>query len=306
MKKLLLILFAALTLPSFSQSWAAPGATWYYDLSIYTFPGLLDGYERIQNIGDTVINSRQYNKLQIYREWYNPSTQTNDSYYVPQLEFTRSDSGVVYYYRDSADYVLYDFNAQPGDTWVLRNEFENSPCDTSSIIVDSISFRIINGDTLRALRTSPLNWTGITFYYPPLIEKIGGMANLFPYTMCITDIPQGNNLRCYSDSTGWTYQNPYWMFPCDDIMRVEEPIQSNSFTIISDVQSHMLTLTGTPIRVGTVIQIYNANGQLVLEKISESENSVQVNFAGVAGGIYFVTVTGEESRVSEKVWITGN
>lgn len=305
MKKLLLILFAAITFPSYSQSWAAPGATWYYDFTSWAMPMSQPGFERIQNIGDTIINSRQYNKLQIYREWYDASTQTTNSYYVPQLEFTRSDSGVVYYYRDSADYVLYDFNAQPGETWVLRNEFENTPCDTSSVVVDSISVMIINGDTLRTLRTSPLNWSGITFNYPPLVEKIGGLSNLFPYTMCITDLPQGYGLRCYMDSTGWMYQSPNWPYACDDIMSVREPVPHVPFSVIPDLQSHVLTLSGAPIRTGAVIQIYNANGQLLLEEISDSENTLQVNFAGVPGGIYFVTVNGEKSRVSERFFVSG-
>ncbi len=305
MKKLLLFLFLASAVPSMGQSWAAPGATWYYDLTIYAMPFPQYGFERIQNIGDTVINSRQYNKMQIHRQWYNQQSQTTTSYTIPQLEFTRADSGVVYYYRDSADYVLYNFNAQPGETWVLRNEFEGTPCDTSSIVVDSISFMIINGDTLRYLRTSPVNWSGITFQYPRIVEKIGSLANLFPYTMCLTDIPQGYGLRCYSDSTGWMYQSPNWPYACDDFLSIDEPVESIPFTVVPDAQTHTLTLSGAPIRVGAVIQIYNSNGQLILEEISDSEYTVQVNFAGVTGGIYFVTVTGEACRVSVPFWVRG-
>jgi hypothetical protein len=302
MKKLLLVLFVAATLPSFAQSWAAPGATWYYDFTVYAMPFPQYGYERIQNIGDTVIGSYQYNKLQIFRAWYDQQNQQVMSYTLPQLEFTRADSGVVYYYRDSADYVLYDFNAQPGETWVLRNEFEGTMCDTSSIVVDSIATVIINGDTLRVLRTSPVNWSGITFYYERMIEKIGSLANLFPYTMCVTDIPQGYGLRCYSDSTGWIYQSPNWAYACDDIMSVEEPAQEETFSIIPDMQLHKLTLTGSVIKVGAMIQVYNSNGQLVAEEISKGQGSVEINLA-VEGGVYFVTVVGEEGRVSGKVFM---
>lgn len=307
MQKALLILFLAFTIPASSQSWAAPGATWYYDFSFPTWVGPFNyGYERIQNIGDTIINTKQYNKLQIYREWYDWQTQSMDDYYVPQLEFTRSDSGIVYYYRDSAEYVLYDFNAQPGDTWVLRGEFEGLQCDTGSVVVDSISYRIINGDTLRVLRTSPINWTSISFTYQPILEKLGGFANLLPYTICLSDIPQGYGLRCYSDSTGWMYHDPNWAFACDDITSVAEPIQSNPFTVVSDVQSHLLRLSGAPIKVGAVIQIYNPNGQLVQEEICDAENRVEVSFAPQAGGIYFVVVMGEEGRVSEKFFAGAN
>lgn len=301
MKKLLLILSIAASVPSLSQSWAAPGATWHYDYIYFA----CTGYERIQNIGDTIIGGRQYNKLQIFRSWYDQSNQTYTSYTSPQLEFTRTDSGVVYYYRDSADYVLYDFNAQPGDTWVLRNEFESTPCDTASVIVDSIATTIINGDTLRVLRTSPTNGQGITLQYPRVIEKIGSLANLLPYTMCLTDIPQGYNLRCYTDSTGWTYQNPNWTSSCDDMMSIREPEHSAAFSIVPDAQSHRLTLTGAAIRAGAVILVYNSSGQLLLQETARSNNTAELDFAAATGGVYFVTVVNEESRASVPFFIAG-
>lgn len=300
MKKLLLFLFISVTIPSMGQSWAAPGATWYYDFSFPTWSGPFNqGYERIQNIGDTVINGRQYNKLQIYREWYDWQTQSMDDYYVPQLEFTRIDSGVVYYYRDSADYVLYDFNAQPGDTWVLRGEFEGLQCDTGSVVVDSISYRIINGDTLRVLRTSPINWTSISFTYQPILEKVGSLANLLPYTICLTDIPQGYSLRCYSDSTGWMYQNPNWTYPCDDIMSLDEPEQDVSFTITADVQSNSIKLNGALIKDGALIQVYDSYGRLLMEQSAVTNGSAELNLDISAGGIYFVMVITETNRVSQ-------
>lgn len=100
-------------------------------------------------------------------------------------------------------------------------------------------------------------------------------------------------------------QNPNWQYPCDDIMSIDDPVQSIPFTVIPDAQTHTLTLSGSPVRVGAVIQIYNSNGQLILEEISDSENTVRLNFVGATGGIYFVTVTGEKGRVSEKFWVVG-
>lgn len=302
MRKLLLFLFLSATLSSFGQSWAAPGATWYYDFQYFSYTG----FERIQKIGDTIINSRHYDKLQIYRAWYDQSNQTTGNYYVPQLEYTRADSGVVYYYRDSADYVLYNFNAQPGESWVLRNEFNQTPCDTASVVVDSVSTMIVNGDTLRVLYTSPLNWNGITFQYPPVVEKLGGLANLLPYTMCVTDLPQGYNLRCYSDSSGWIYHNPNWNYACDDMMSVEDPEQSEPFSIFHNQQTHTITLSGSQITDGSLIQVFDCRGQLLLEETSQTNGITEVNLTGVVGGIYFVTVTTKDFRGSNPFLIVGD
>lgn len=294
MKKLLLLSVLVISTQSFAQSWAAPGATWYYDFQYFQ----LTGFERIQNMGDTMIGAYQYNKLQIYRQWYDMANQQTGNYTLPQYEFTREDSGVVYYYRDSADYVLYDFNAQAGDTWVLRNEFSGTPCDTSSVVVDSTAITVINGDTLRVMRTSPLNWNGITFQYPRIVEKIGSFANLFPYTMCVTDIPQGYGLRCYTDSSGWTYHNPAFSSSCDDMMGIHENTSQSALTVIPDLQSRVLKLRGSAIQNGSVIQIYNSNGQLIAQQASETVNAIEVNLPINSSGIYFVTVTKGQSRVS--------
>ena len=293
MNKFLLALFISASVSSFAQSWAPPGATWYYDFTVYAMPFPQYGYERIQNIGDTVIASKQYNKLQIYRAWYDQQAQQTNFYTVPQLEFTRADSGVVYYYRDSAEYVLYDFNAQPGETWVLRNEFEGTPCDTARVVVDSIATTIINGDTLRVLRTSPVSWSGITLYYPRIIERIGSLANLLPYTMCVTDIPQGYNLRCYSDSTGWMYQNPNWTQSCDYILGTGEITVQESFSLFQDMQSHTITLQGPQIKPGASIQIHDSRGQLVEQMNIQASGSVELNISGLAAGIYYVSVSTE-------------
>lgn len=295
MKNFLLALFISFSVSSFAQSWAAPGATWYYDLTIYAMPFPQYGYERIQNIGDTIIGTHQYNKLQIFRSWYNAQAQQTTNYTLPQLEFTRADSGVVYYYRDSAEYVLYNFNAQPGETWVLRNEFDWTTCDTASVVVDSIATTIINGDTLRVLRTSPVSFNGITFMYPRIIEKIGSLANLLPYTLCVTDIPQGYNLRCYSDSTGWTYHNPNWTYACDDLLGVQDIQQQQSFTVYQDMQSQTLTLSGTQIQSGSLIQIYDSRGLLVQQMNSQNSGSTVLNVAGLPSGIYYVSVTSGNS-----------
>lgn len=295
MKNFLLALFISFSVSSFAQSWAAPGATWYYDLTIYAMPFPQYGYERIQNIGDTIIGTHQYNKLQIFRSWYNAQAQQTTNYTLQQLEFTRADSGVVYYYRDSAEYVLYNFNAQPGETWVLRNEFEWTQCDTASVVVDSIATTVINGDTLRVLRTSPVSFNGITFMYPRIIEKIGSLANLLPYTLCVTDIPQGFNLRCYSDSTGWTYHDPNWTFACDDLLGMHEAQQQQFFTLYQDMQSQTITLSGTQIQSGSLIQIYDSRGILVQQMNSQNSGSTVLNVAGLPSGIYYVSVTSGNS-----------
>ncbi|HTL81210.1 MAG TPA: T9SS type A sorting domain-containing protein [Bacteroidia bacterium] len=278
-----------------AQSWAAPGATWYYNFQYFS----QEGYERIQNTGDTVINSKQYNKLQIYRQFFDQSSQTSGSYYVSQLEFTREDSGVVYNYRDSADYVLYDFNAQPGDHWVVHGDpqFQTGICDTESIYVDSISTTVINATTLRVLYTSsPGN--KITFM-GPIIEKIGCSAYMFPYQNCVTDVPEGYGLRCYLDSANWNYHDPYYanmtqLFGCDYITDVHSYQVDQAFEIFPQPANTSITI-GIPgfASRNEIIFIKDAEGK-ILKTIPITSSRQQLSVEDLADGIYFISSSGND------------
>lgn len=307
MKKLLLILLLFSAIPSFSQSWAAPGATWYYDFQYFA----CTGFERIQKTGDTIIEGRQYDKLEIFRKWrcFNPSD--SGSYTIPQLEFTRAVNGIVYIYRDSADYVLYDFNAQAGDSWVVRAEtiMNSGVCDTGTVVTDSATTVIINGDTLRKIYTQPFdpNFPMMSFYFP-VVEKIGGLANLFPYQMCLTDIPQGYGLRCYFDSTGWTYHGPtYSNTSCDDMTGIHESITlANPLNIITDPSGHKITVISPQLNQGALLRIYDFRGQVMLEQSVYTAGSVELYFPSESSGIYFLTIFSENFFGSRSFIYAGN
>jgi hypothetical protein len=53
---------------------------------------------------------------------------------------------------------------------------------------------------------------------------------------------------------------------------------------------------------GTTIQLYNSAGQLLISnKLSSSENSVQIPVAAYARGMYFVRIANEVQETTSKV-----
>ena len=90
------------------QPWAAAGATWHYSVQGYA----REGYSKLTNIGDTLINGKICNVLRKHTEVYdfiNQNTITETSFH-----FTYIDSNKVYYYVNNHFGLLYNFNATAG------------------------------------------------------------------------------------------------------------------------------------------------------------------------------------------------
>lgn len=307
MKKLLLFLSLLTSGTAFAQSWAAPGATWYYNYTYFN----CTGFERIQRVGDTIIQGHQYDQLETYRKWRCIMPLDSGEYTEPMRAFTRDDNGRVLLWRDSVDYVLYDFNAVPGSTWqaAVQMQITVTPCDTGTLYCDSVSYMIANGDTLKMLYTHPLDWFTLNYTsYMPVVEKIGALSNLFPMPMCVADLPQGFILRCYSDSSGWSWQNPNITSTCDDMLSVGDISGEDvsAVTIASDPLLHKLTVKSALLKTGSVLRVYDCRGQLLLEENADADGSAELNFSVQNTGIYFVTVTNGNSFGSASFWYAGN
>lgn len=304
MKKLLLLLCVSYCFTAKAQSWAAPGATWYYGCNCYSGPG----YERITRIGDTIINGKEYDKLQRFYAWYDSWLNHPDSMYVPELALTREDSGVVYLRHDTTDYVFFDFNAHPGDSWLLATTFPFSGggCDTGTVITDSTSFMVANGDTLRMIYTHPLSQAQLTIeFLGPVIEKIGGIASFFPYQGCLTDMQLEAGLRCYSDSTGWSWHNPSFPQSCDFTIGINENAQA-AVSVIANPALQQLQISCPQMDAGALIRVYDSRGQLLLEQETQTYGAATIRLPAMSRGIYFISVTDDAFMASRSFIYAGN
>lgn len=175
--------------------WPSMGARWYYSY-FYEFS---TGYIEIVYSGDTIINNKTCAILEKIQYGY-----TYPGVYDTNLlgkEFINYEDGTAYIFKFGKFYTLYDFNAKIGDIWEITgypNYHLN--CDTSgSIIIDSISSVIINGNELKVFYTSPLEDSHWRFT-DRIIERIGCTGYLLPISHnCIIDVEEGRDLRCYQD-----------------------------------------------------------------------------------------------------------
>lgn len=181
-----------------AQSFAPAGASWHYDFKVLT----KEGYVKIYKEKDTLVAGKLCSKLIKQKIIYDFSISLLDTFNLG-VEYVYEQGNTVYYFRNNKFYTLYDFNATVGSKWEIHSN--SSTCSsTDSVIVDSIKTTRINSIPLKTLFVHSKN-KNITFTNA-IIEKIGCIGYLFPEPICVTDINEGGPLRCYSDSSNWSYQ----------------------------------------------------------------------------------------------------
>ena len=192
------------------------GAEWYFDVwSVLDSPTT---YYHMQVLGDTIILNHHCSI--ITRQYLNGNGDE---------QFVYDDEGVVYWYNQTmqAFTILYDFNAEAGESWI---------CDIDScsfeVQVQSIEEVSWEGHTYRVQNVVPVvgdDYNGEPFFWGGgrIIEGIGAVG-LFPssYT-CFGGIncgPAPDYLRCYFVDGEMLYHEGDlecdavlpWQYPCWD------------------------------------------------------------------------------------------
>ncbi len=195
-----------------AQSEFAPiGAVWHYHkYEFFQFPWTTIKFCRIESTGDTLIQGRACRIL----ETSDPidCTRRRNKEYVSQQGDT-----IWLYDQDSEEFqLLYNFGAQPGDTWTidLIQVLSETPL-TVTIRIDSVSTVNIAGASLRRyyasskIQSPEENGDFYPFEFP-FTELLGAESYLF-YTwsfeiapLCDTAYPRG--LRCYYDPNFGSYE----------------------------------------------------------------------------------------------------
>ena len=273
----------------------------YYDMFVqfcteYNDPG--KGPYRYSLDGDTTINGSVYKKFKAYSFY---SLQIQPSPNCPPLAiqtftstsqfnygFLREDTTArkVYTYdvNSSIENLLYDFNAQIGDTLNYINN--------GYFIVDTIyNIVTIDGKTRKFVGSNTFGNTSNDYF----IEGLGGIAGPFhypfsvfefgPWLMCISDLNQNQiyqpnlNVFCYNFTTGIN------SIPNDQYTLKIEPNPSADY----------VNIVVNPL-FGNIVQVlfYDLLGNVVLS----SKKSSKISTKNLRNGIYFVKVMNDNGRIA--------
>jgi hypothetical protein len=115
----------------FTQKWCEPGAEWIMSEDYH--------YMRYHYQKDTIYEGVPCKKIQALRI---NRDQCKDTVAIENRSiYTYAQNDTVWFYHEDAFYPTYFFNAQVGDTLVVKNfmPFDDPDCDTTLIqVIDSV------------------------------------------------------------------------------------------------------------------------------------------------------------------------
>ena len=260
-----------------SRQFAPQGAEWYFHVlsngpitepPFYYVRYSVTGVEEVHGHTCSVVNDDQY----VYQEnnivyWYN---QTKD-------EFT----------------VLYDFNAEAGDSWYC----DVAEC-TYLVTVDSVGY--IVGDSYfdisyRRQHVTAYESDGGTdpIFEGWIIDGIGYDKGLFPDEL--TCYGGGNDsgefcyIRCYYEEGNTTMLYHYGEYSCTFIPDAVSENTESPIKVYPTPAKDRVVIEGID---PAEVQVYNGLGQVV--KTVRDANEISV--AGLAEGVYLLRITDTEGK----------
>ncbi len=183
--------------------WFEDGATWHYGYG----EGMgtrTAGYEKLEVIGDTVINSTDYRIIKRIRVYSNEIMQELDNLYFRY----DSENDQVYRYFDSEESLLYDFSADKGDTIIVKAISFMGEISFCHLVVDSIKVEVFSDSIHRRVQYCRETQNPRFMFGGNIIEGIGSEVFLFPVDGLACDGGCADRFRCYHDSKV-VITNPY-------------------------------------------------------------------------------------------------
>lgn len=260
---------------------APVGAYWYYT-NIPSFFSLYQNYVKVESIGDTIIQRKNCRRLTKKR--VNAAEKEEFLYISGDTVYRLSDNNKFY--------VLYNFGAQPGDTWLSRSYTMDDGTEEDSLYikVDSISSIQINGYQLRVLYVSSTHpYLGFGGYWQPIgkakiIERLGGTWYMLPHNYAFLDNEIRIGLRCYFDDSFGLY-NSGIVENCDDIiLEIDEPNYESPTTCYPNPFIDKLNFD-SPKNILMHLTIFNTLEQPVYQQYFT--NQITVSTQTYPQGVYY-------------------
>jgi hypothetical protein len=264
-----------------AQEWAPVGARWYYSARTGGWQGNLT-YTTIDVIGQDSINGKWIKELE-------GKCQCAEE---PKYLYEQNDS-IFISLANAPDtfFLFYDFTAEPGDTISIYNVVESG---YSEMLVDSLSFTVWEGDTLRVQHLNLLENFSLDQRGSLNIERVGN-------TGCLVDVlpfcdPIGGPLRCYEEPDNGLFQWNLNIPSCTYVNTesiVDEPI------VVSPNPVKGILYVNLGEEQGAAVKLMNSSGQVVLEKKIVG-SVLEISLIEHPAGMYFLSIEMKAGSIISK------
>jgi hypothetical protein len=290
---------------SFFVPFPASGASWHYNYAHFW----IEGYVNISYVDDTIIDNKMVGKLQKKGYFYNHELlqQFNQDL---GYEYMYSDSDRVYVYRHNQFYVLWDFSAAPGDSWLVPESFETGYDSTALVTVIATGDTIINGLTLRYFELEynynyeEQQWA----YHGLVVERIGPIQDyLLPHSTFIADLIEGGPLRCYSDDNFGLYETGI-AEACNFLVGLGENKSAHGFSIAPNPASDEIRLHfDLSVSGDVLVEVFGLDGRLLqsysVANFKQGSHNLVLNTARLSPGVYILKLNTDYGVSSERLII---
>jgi len=288
------------TTSGFGQVWIDSEAKWTFD----HFNVGETGTWVFEYTQDTIILGIQTQVIQSTKHLYYGSNYVSSTNGVTNYTYTSNDS--VFYFKNGHFFLLYDFGAQIGDSWIISID-QNSLCqDTSIVTVVDVGSIIINGQNLRTITLESTSDS-----YKALnglcIEKFGITPSSFQennfgpfpgYQYCSSFDPHYDFLtfRCYEDVSFSNYNLAGTN--CDTLTSINETEIIN-LNIYPNPTDNIVNITSKePLQQ---LQVFDIKGTLIQVRNNMNTQDAIVDITHFSSGIYLLHITTQEGVYTQKI-----
>ncbi len=259
------------------------GSEWYYE--IQNENGSIT-YQHLEYVADTTINHKDVTIIIRTNTLYDKAEHSEVT-----REYVYEEDGVVYWWnKDLQDFtVLYNLDAQPGDSWVIKVGTEQI-----TMQVDAVDMYYYEGRLFRMLQVSDEN----DVFSGTIVCGIGHLTSFFPERL----MNRGKNYRVEGMRCYWRDGELFFKYgeeDCDAVYKnyhfgIEEDgpsTGSGTLTIYPNPTDGVLfveTRRATSLQDKTY-HITNLMGHTLMTGIITAETQ-QIDVSDLPQGMYFVTV----------------
>lgn len=306
MKKTLFFIFALASLPAFSQStnWIKGHAVWNYE----RFSPGITGSLRIETMNDTLIQGQTCQKLKCDSHT-KMNTGPNGSFVhliSTEYQFIYFEQDTVWYWKNNAFQVLYDFTASAGNVRLMEPGYENQDCnDSSYLFTDNVFASNLSGTsaTFYEVRDSSsnsiLHGGMINSRFGMMSTDFGFSHNFFPSQQWCSQTPNEGTmykLLCFEDDS--LFYNP-WNVDCDyyTYLAVDELSTTSKITVFPNPSAGKIELlSDVPLKS---IQVMNVIGATLME-VKPNQAVTEIDLSELPQGTYYLHLEDSNNERSVK------
>ncbi|NVO21007.1 MAG: T9SS type A sorting domain-containing protein [Bacteroidetes bacterium] len=244
--------------------------------------------------GDTLINSKLYHK--VYSLVDSTISNTASVYYAAIRE---EDKRIYTLIDDAPEEILYDFNAEVGDTlfWHYSLMF-HAPEEFARVVTSVDSIRLNNGEYRKRFYLEPAGFNSMS---DVVVEGIGSILwqGLFnPLINTIATNGDSYSMTCFKqDEVVYFLANPNCDHCFCTLLTGLPPVISSTGYSVSPNPAHKMFTLISPLKLNDFdVILFNAYGEQLKKWNSLTGNTNQLDIGEIPPGCYLLSIVKGDSK----------